>query len=83
MVPAELAARVSEVLTIPTIGIGAGGGTDAQVNVWQDMVGLTEGPAPRFVKKYADVRSVIAEAAAQWSADVTSGAYPTEEHEYR
>jgi 3-methyl-2-oxobutanoate hydroxymethyltransferase len=82
VVPAELAARVSEVLSIPTIGIGAGSGTDAQVIVWQDLVGLTEGPAPRFVKKYADVRSVIADAVAHWGADVVSGAYPAEEHEY-
>jgi len=83
VVPAELAARVSEVLTIPTIGIGAGGGTDAQVIVWQDLVGLTDGPAPRFVKRYADVRTVIADAVAQWGADVASGAYPAAEHEYR
>jgi 3-methyl-2-oxobutanoate hydroxymethyltransferase len=82
VVPAELAARVSEVLTIPTIGIGAGAGTDAQVIVWQDLVGLTPGPHPRFVTPYADVRSVISEAVAAWGADVASGAYPTAAHEY-
>ncbi len=82
-VPADLATRVSEVLSIPTIGIGAGSGTDAQVIVWQDLVGLTPGPAPRFVKRYADVRSVIGDAVGQWAADVASGAYPAEEHEYR
>jgi 3-methyl-2-oxobutanoate hydroxymethyltransferase len=82
VVPAELAARVSEVLTIPTIGIGAGAATDAQVIVWQDLVGLTPDPAPRFVKRYADVRSVVAEAVHAWGEDVRSGAYPTAEHEY-
>jgi 3-methyl-2-oxobutanoate hydroxymethyltransferase len=82
VVPAELAARVSEVLTIPTIGIGAGSGTDAQVIVWQDLVGLTGGPAPRFVKRYADVRTTIADAVSQWGSDVASGAYPAPEHEY-
>ena len=82
VVPAELAARVSEVLTIPTIGIGAGPDTDAQVIVWQDLVGLTDGPAPRFVKRYADARTVISDAVAQWGADVRSGAYPAAEHTY-
>jgi 3-methyl-2-oxobutanoate hydroxymethyltransferase len=82
VVPAELAARVSEVLTIPTIGIGAGAATDAQVIVWQDLVGLTPGPAPKFVRQYADVRSVIGDAVAQWGEDVRSGAYPSHEHEY-
>ena len=82
VVPAELAARVSEVLTIPTIGIGAGSATDAQVIVWQDLVGLTEGPGPKFVKRYADVRTTIGDAVAQWGADVASGAYPGPEHEY-
>ena len=82
VVPAELAARVTEVLSIPTIGIGAGSATDAQVIVWQDLVGLTEGPAPRFVKKYADVRSTIQHAVHAWGEDVRSGAYPAAEHEY-
>lgn len=82
VVPAELAARVSDMLTIPTIGIGAGPGTDAQVIVWQDLVGLGDGPAPRFVKRYADVRSVIADAVGAWAHDVASGAYPAPEHEY-
>jgi 3-methyl-2-oxobutanoate hydroxymethyltransferase len=82
VVPAELAARVSEVLTIPTIGIGAGPDTDAQVIVWQDLVGLTDGPAPRFVKRYADARTLISDAVSQWGADVRSGAYPASEHAY-
>ena len=82
VVPAELAARVSELLTIPTIGIGAGAATDAQVIVWQDLVGLTPDPAPKFVKRYADVRQVIAGAVAAWDADVRTGSYPGPEHSY-
>lgn len=81
-VPTELAARVSEVLSIPTIGIGAGSGTDAQVIVWQDLLGLTTGPAPRFVKRYADVRSVMSAAVTEWADDVRTGAYPADEHTY-
>jgi 3-methyl-2-oxobutanoate hydroxymethyltransferase len=81
VVPAELAARVSEILTIPTIGIGAGSGTDAQVMVWQDLVGLTP-QVPKFVKRYADIRTTIADAVAQWGDDVATGAYPGPEHEY-
>ena len=82
VVPAELAAKVSELLTIPTIGIGAGAATDAQVIVWQDLVGLTPDPAPKFVKRYADVRQVIAGAVAAWDADVRQGTYPGPEHSY-
>jgi 3-methyl-2-oxobutanoate hydroxymethyltransferase len=82
VVPAELASRVSEVLTIPTIGIGAGAGTDAQVIVWQDLVGLTPGPHPRFVTPYADARTLIADAVAAWGSDVVSGNYPKPEHAY-
>jgi 3-methyl-2-oxobutanoate hydroxymethyltransferase len=72
---------VSEILTIPTIGIGAGSGTDAQVMVWQDLVGLTP-QVPKFVKRYADIRTTIADAVAQWGDDVATGAYPGPEHEY-
>lgn len=81
-VPSDLATRVTELLSIPTIGIGAGAGTDAQVIVWQDLVGLTSGPAPRFVKRYADVRSVMLDAVSNWGDDVRSGAYPAQEHSY-
>ena len=83
VVPSELAAQVSEVLSIPTIGIGAGAATDAQVLVWQDMAGLTPGPRPRFVKQYADLRSTLAEAVTTWTAEVRDGSYPAEEHAYR
>ena len=81
-IPSELAARASEIVSIPTIGIGAGPSTDAQVIVWQDLVGLTSGPAPRFVKRYADVSAVISEAASAWRDDVATGAYPAPEHCY-
>jgi 3-methyl-2-oxobutanoate hydroxymethyltransferase len=82
LVPSELARSVTESLEIPTIGIGAGAGTDAQVIVWQDMAGLTPGRTAKFVKKYADVHGVLLKAAQDWSADVVSGAYPAPEHTY-
>jgi 3-methyl-2-oxobutanoate hydroxymethyltransferase len=82
MVPAPLAARVTEVLSIPTIGIGAGPECDAQVLVWQDMAGLRGGKAPRFVKKYADLRGELGRAAAAYAADVASGAFPAPEHSF-
>ena len=82
-VPAELAAKASEILDIPTIGIGAGSSTDAQVIVWQDLVGLTAGPLPRFVRQYADVRGVIDQAVRAWAHDVETGAYPSEQESYR
>ncbi|MGI9196745.1 MAG: 3-methyl-2-oxobutanoate hydroxymethyltransferase [Candidatus Nanopelagicales bacterium] len=83
VVPADLAGHVTEILTIPTIGIGAGAATDAQVLVWQDMAGLTRGPRPKFVKQYADVRSVLAEAVSTWAAEVRDGTYPAAEHAYQ
>jgi 3-methyl-2-oxobutanoate hydroxymethyltransferase len=82
MVPAPLAARVTEVLGIPTIGIGAGPDCDAQVLVWQDMAGLRGGKAPRFVKKYADLRGDLGRAAQAYAADVASGAFPAAEHSF-
>ena len=82
VVPADLAQRVTDTLSIPTIGIGAGSGCDAQVNVWQDLVGLTAGPRPRFVRPYADLRSVVTDAVRAWSEDVVSGAYPSQDHSY-
>lgn len=82
VVPQELAAQVSEVLTIPTIGIGAGPHTDAQVIVWQDLLGLTPDPAPRFVRRYANLRDVMTEGIASWVADVQTREYPAPEHAY-
>jgi 3-methyl-2-oxobutanoate hydroxymethyltransferase len=83
VVPADLAQRVTDALSIPTIGIGAGNGCDAQVNVWQDLVGLSPAPHPRFVRQYADVRTVIGDAVQSWADDVVSGAYPSTEQSYQ
>jgi 3-methyl-2-oxobutanoate hydroxymethyltransferase len=80
-VPESLAARVTETLTIPTIGIGAGPGCDAQVLVWQDMAGLSPRTA-KFVKKYADLATVLSDAATAFARDVTSGSFPDQEHSY-
>jgi 3-methyl-2-oxobutanoate hydroxymethyltransferase len=82
MVPADVAAQVTKELHIPTIGIGAGSECDAQVMVWQDMAGLNNGPKPRFVKRYADLRAVLADAARSYADDVVEGRYPTPEHSY-
>ena len=82
MVPAPVATRVTEVLSIPTIGIGAGPGTDAQVLVWSDFAGLRAGRAPRFVKKYADLRTILLDAARAYAADVASGEFPAGEHSF-
>jgi 3-methyl-2-oxobutanoate hydroxymethyltransferase len=79
--PAELAGDITHELTIPTIGIGAGAGTDAQVLVINDLLGLNEKP-PKLAKKYADLRSVMTDAVARFADDVASGAFPDEEHTY-
>jgi 3-methyl-2-oxobutanoate hydroxymethyltransferase len=81
-VPSELAARVTGTVSIPTIGIGAGPDCDAQVLVWQDMAGLTPRTA-KFVKKYADVASVLGQAAQSFAQDVVGGQFPAPEHSYR
>jgi 3-methyl-2-oxobutanoate hydroxymethyltransferase len=82
MVPSEVAAQVTKELHIPTIGIGAGPDCDAQVLVWQDMAGLNNGPKPKFVKRYADLRSVLAGAAQAFADEVAGGVYPAPEHAY-
>jgi len=80
-VPADLAQRVTTSLAIPTIGIGAGAATDAQVLVWQDLMGLTPRPA-RFVKRYADLGAELDRAVRAFADDVVSGAFPAPEHTY-
>jgi 3-methyl-2-oxobutanoate hydroxymethyltransferase len=80
-VPATLAARVTQSLSIPTIGIGAGPDCDAQVLVWQDMAGLSP-RVPKFVKRYADLAGTLRAAATAYAEDVTSGAFPAEEYSY-
>lgn len=82
LVPAELADMVTRSLAIPTVGIGAGATTDAQVLVWQDMAGLTPGKPPKFVKQYADLRAVLGDAVSTWADEVVAGTYPSAEHEY-
>ncbi|MDP9823752.1 3-methyl-2-oxobutanoate hydroxymethyltransferase [Nocardioides massiliensis] len=82
MVPGDVAAQVTKELAIPTIGIGAGNQCDAQVLVWQDMMGLRTGRLPRFVKQYADLRSVMSQAAQAYADDVATGAFPAEEHTF-
>jgi 3-methyl-2-oxobutanoate hydroxymethyltransferase len=83
MVAGEVAKRITHELPIPTIGIGAGPDTDAQVLVWQDMAGLNNGRAPRFVKRYADLAGVLTEATTRFAEEVRAGAYPTVDHTYR
>ena len=81
-VPAALAARVTKELTIPTIGIGAGVDCDAQVLVWTDMAGFTPGAPLTFVKRYADLRGVLADAVREYADDVRNGAFPGPEHSF-
>jgi 3-methyl-2-oxobutanoate hydroxymethyltransferase len=81
-VPSELAARITRALSIPTIGIGAGPDCDAQVLVINDLLGLTPGKAPKFVKRYANMREQITEAATRYKDEVARGEYPGPEHSY-
>ncbi|MFE2187903.1 3-methyl-2-oxobutanoate hydroxymethyltransferase [Streptomyces sp. NPDC059455] len=83
LVPAELAAEVTRSLHIATVGIGAGPDCDAQVLVWTDMAGMTDGRVPRFVKQYAELRQGLGDAARAFAEDVVGGAYPAEEHSFR
>lgn len=82
LVPAELAAEVTRSLHIPTVGIGAGSECDAQVLVWTDMMGLTSGKLPRFVKQYANIRQTMGDAAKAFAADVVGGTFPQAEHAF-
>jgi 3-methyl-2-oxobutanoate hydroxymethyltransferase len=81
-VPAPVAARITEELSIPTIGIGSGRGCDGQVLVYHDLLGLYQGKAPRFVKRYAELAPVVQDALERFAADVRSGAFPGDEHTY-
>ncbi|MDL9944334.1 3-methyl-2-oxobutanoate hydroxymethyltransferase [Gordonia sp. ABSL11-1] len=82
MVPADLAGQITRKLTIPTVGIGAGHETDAQVLVWQDMAGLTHGKTAKFVKRFADVGTELRTAAEQYADEVRRGTFPGAEHSY-
>jgi 3-methyl-2-oxobutanoate hydroxymethyltransferase len=81
-VPAAVAAHITETLTIPTIGIGAGADCDGQVLVYHDLLGIEEGTSPRFVKRYADLANEIRGALRSYADDVRSGAFPQPEHTY-
>lgn len=81
-IPAELGARVAAELEIPVIGIGAGGGVDGQVLVIQDMLGMTQGFSPRFLRRYADLNSIMTDAIGQYIADVKSSDFPNEKEQY-
>lgn len=82
LVPRELAAMITRELEISTIGIGAGADCDIQVLVLHDLMGMTFGRQPRFVRKYADLRQVMTEAIHAWTGDVRSGTYPNEDESY-
>jgi 3-methyl-2-oxobutanoate hydroxymethyltransferase len=82
LVPAELATEVSALLTIPTIGIGAGAGTDGQILVWTDFAGLHPGKPRKFVKRFLELRQELVGAAAAYRAEVADGRFPSAEHEF-
>jgi 3-methyl-2-oxobutanoate hydroxymethyltransferase len=82
MVPGEVAKSITKELPIPTVGIGAGPDTDAQVLVWQDMSGMRTGKAPRFVKRYADLAGILTDATRQFADEVRSGEFPATEHTF-
>jgi len=81
-VPRELAARITQQLRIPTIGIGAGPECDGQVLVFHDLVGLTQGTVPKFARRYANLAEVIARAAGEYCEDVRSGRFPSDEQSF-
>ena len=81
-IPATLAKRVSEALTIPTIGIGAGVGTDGQVLVIHDMLGINKGFSPKFLRRYADLHTIMTEAVSNYIEDVKSCDFPNENEQY-
>lgn len=81
-VPAALAAEVSKAVSVPTIGIGAGNGTDGQILVVADMLGMTKGFNPRFLRRYADLNSVMTDAIGQYITDVKDSTFPNEKESY-
>ena len=81
-IPAALAARVTSEISAPTIGIGAGNGCDGQVLVIHDMLGINKGFSPRFLRRYADLHTVMTDAVSQYVGDVKSGDFPNEKEQY-
>ena len=82
-IPASMAAKITARVKIPTIGIGAGAGCDGQVLVTNDLLGLTSGYVPRFVKAYADLQTVIAQAVTKFRDDVRGGKFPTADQTFK
>lgn len=82
-VPAKLAEIITKTINIPTIGIGAGAGCDGQVIVYQDLLGMFSDFTPKFVKKYADIGSIMKNAFKEYINDINSGAFPEEKHTYK
>ncbi len=82
LVPREIAEIITNELKISTVGIGAGANCDVQVLVLHDLVGLSFGRLPRFVRQYADIREVMTEAVQKWMEDVKNGSYPSEKESY-
>jgi 3-methyl-2-oxobutanoate hydroxymethyltransferase len=81
-VPTAVAAHITETISIPTIGIGAGAGCSGQVLVYHDLLGLTEGHLPRYLKRYANLSAEIRDALAAYASDVRAGTFPDDEHSY-
>ena len=81
-IPAALAERVSKEVNIPTIGIGAGGGCDGQVLVLQDMLGINKGFSPKFLRRYADLGTIINNSIVQYISDVKSSDFPNASEQY-
>ncbi len=81
-IPASLAKKVAEQLIIPVIGIGAGGGVDGQVLVMHDMLGINKGFSPRFLRRYADLSTVITDAVSHYISDVKHSDFPNEKEQY-
>ncbi len=82
-VPSDVAAMITPSVRVPTIGIGAGAGCDGQVLVFHDVLGLTSGPSPRFVRRYADLHDAAVEALSRFAADVREGGFPSSKESYR
>lgn len=81
-IPAALGVEITQAIDIPTVGIGAGKGCDGQILVFTDVVGLTFGHVPKFVRPYADVRGTVAEALAAYRKDVADGSFPNADESY-
>jgi 3-methyl-2-oxobutanoate hydroxymethyltransferase len=82
LVPADVAARITEAVSVPTIGIGAGAGCDGQVLVLQDLLGLNDLFSPKFLKRYANLANDVRAAVSKFSEEVRGGRYPSREHEF-